>query len=152
VGDATTLSGWHCNFNNRIISEGITMKIDANDVDRLIDEIDILEKDVRRYKHIWKKAQYNYEYMFDRHADKEIIIKQNEMLMNFMTDYALAQKALHKHNHNHCVKKVVDSIPDEELLIVSAAFEARLKDRCKDKPGQFESIMKALNLEESITG
>ena len=152
MGDAATLSGGHCDFNNRIISEGITMKIDANDVDRLCDEIDILTKDKAKYKYLWKKAKSNYEYMFDRHADKEIIIKQNEMLMNFMTDYALAQRALHKHNHIHCVKKVVNSIPDEELLIVSAAFEARLKDRCKDKPGQFESIMKALNLEESITG
>ena len=152
MGNATCYSMWHCNFNNRIISEGITMKIDANDVDRLCDEIDILTKDKAKYKYLWKKAKSNYEYMFDRHADKEIIIKQNEMLMNFMTDYALFQKRLYKPNHDECVKDVVNTIPNEELLIVSAAFEARLKDRCKDKPGQFESIMKALNLEESITG
>ena len=152
MGDATTLSGWHCNFNNRIISEDITMKIEANDVGRLLDEIDILTKDKAKYKYLWKKAKSNYEYMFDRHADKENIIKQNEMLLTFMTDYAIFQKRLYKTNHDACVRDVVNTIPNEELLIVSAAFEARLKERCKDKPGQFESIMNALNIEESITG
>lgn len=152
MGDATTLSGWHCNFNNRIISEGITMKIEANDVSRLLDEIDILTKDKAKYKYLWKKAKSNYEYMFDRHADKENIIKQNEMLLTFMTDYAIFQRKLYETNHVACVKDVINTIPNEELLIVSEAFEARLKERCKDKPGKFESIMNALNIEESITG
>ena len=66
------------------------MKIDANDVDRLCDEIDILTKDKAKYKYLWKKAKSNYEYMFDKHADKEIIIRQNEMLMNFMTEMCSA--------------------------------------------------------------
>ena len=122
-------------------------------VDLLIDEIDILKEDVKKYKYLWKKAEANYQYMFDQHADKEIIIKQNKMFEDFMIDYALEQKRLHIHNHNHCVKKVVDSIPNDELLNVSKAFEERLKERCKDKePGTFELIMESLHINASVKG
>ncbi len=79
--------------------------------------------------------------------------KQNEIFINFIIDYALEQRRLHIHNHNHCVKKVVDSIPHDELLNVSKAFEERLKERCKDKePGTFELIMQSLNIDASIKG
>jgi len=122
----------HYNINVRTCSEDTTMKVKANDVNRLLDEIDILQKDVKKYK--------------DLH-------KQNDIFMNFVTDYAIAQKKLHKYNHDHCVKQVIDSIPHDELLNVSAAFEARLKERCKDKePGTFELIMESLNIDSSIKG
>jgi len=122
-------------------------------VDKLMDEVDILRADVKKYKHIWKKAEANYIYMFERHAEKEDIIKQNNIFMDFITDYAILQKKLHKYNHDHCVKQVVDSVPDDELLNVSAAFEKRLKEKCKDKePDTFELIMESLNIDSSIKG
>lgn len=140
------------NINVRIYSEDITMNVSTDKINQLLDEIDILEKDVKKYKHIWKKAKANYEYMFERHAEKEDIIKQNEIYMDFITDYAIAQKKLHRYNHDHCVKHVIDLIPDNELLNVSQVFEERLKERCKDKPGTFELIMESLNMDSSIKG
>lgn len=129
------------------------MKINANDVDKLLDEIDILKEDIKKYKYIWKKAEANYQYMFEENAKNENIMKQNNIFMDFIIDYALAQRRLHIHNHNHCVKHVVDTIPHDELLNVSQAFEERLKERCKDeKPGTFELIMESLNIDSSIKG
>lgn len=128
------------------------MDISTDKVNKLLDEIDKLKAEVKHYKHIWKKAKANYEYMFDEHAEKEKIIKQSKMFEDFIIDYALAQKRLHIYNHNHCIKHVVDSIPNEELLIVSSAFESRLKERCKDKPGLYETIMNSLEIESSIKG
>jgi len=108
------------------------MKVNANKINQLLDEIDILEKDVKKYKDLYK---------------------QNDIFMKFVTDYAIAQKKLHRYNHDHCVKQVIDSIPHDELPNVSAAFEARLKERCKDKePGTFELIMQSLNVDSSIKG
>lgn len=128
------------------------MNVSTDKINQLLDEIDILEKDVKKYKHIWKKAEANYQYMFERHAEKEDIIKQNETFMNFITDYAIAQKKLHRYNHDHCVKHVIDCVPHDQLLNVSKAFEERLKERCKDKPGTFELIMESLNTDSSIKG
>lgn len=108
------------------------MKVNANKINQLLDEINILEKDVKKYKDLYK---------------------QNDIFMKFVTDYAIAQKKLHRYNHNHCVQQVIDSIPHDELPSVSAAFEARLKERCKDKePGTFELIMQSLNVDSSIKG
>lgn len=39
-------------------------------------EIDTLKEDVKQTTYIYKKAQRNYEYMFERHAEKEIKIKE----------------------------------------------------------------------------
>lgn len=79
--------------------------------------------------------------------------EQKEIFMNFITDYAIEQKKLHIHNHNHCVKRVIDLIPKDQLLNVSNAFEERLRKRCKDKePGTFELIMDSLNIDASIKG
>jgi hypothetical protein len=128
------------------------MNVSTDKINQLLDEIDILEKDVKKYKHIWKKAKANYEYMFEQHAEKEDIIKQNEIFMDFITDYAIAQKKLHRYNHDHCVKHVIDCVPHDQLLNVSKVFEERLKERCKDKPGTFELIMKSLNIDSSIKG
>ena len=123
------------------------------EVKELFEEIAKLKEEVKHYKRIWKKAESNYEYMFDRHKEKEKIIKQSKMFEDLMIDYCLEQKRLHVHNHNHCVKQVVNKVPDEDLQTVSAAFEARLKDRCNEKePGLFELVMQSLNIESSVKG
>ena len=132
MGGATYMYGMHFYINVGICSEDITMNIDTDKVNQLLDEIDILEKDVKKYKDLYK---------------------QNKIFINFMVDYALAQRRLHRYNHDHCVKQVVDKIPNEELLNVSKAFEERLKERCKDKePGTFELIMESLNIDSYIKG
>jgi hypothetical protein len=107
------------------------MNVSTDKINRLLMEIDILEKDVKKYKDLYK---------------------QNNIFMNFVTDYAIAQKKLHRYNHDHCVKHVIDSIPHDELLNVSKAFEERLKKKCKDsgEPGTFELIMESLNMDSSI--
>lgn len=105
---------------------GITDKLN-----RLYDEIDILEKDKVKYKKLWL---------------------EEKLVTDFCIDYAVTQKKLHRHNHNHCVSKVVDSIPNENLLDVSSAFQTRLKEKLKDQPGLFGDIMNSINQETFVKG
>ncbi len=107
------------------------MKIDANDVDRLCDEIDILTKDKAKYKELWL---------------------EEKLVTDFCIDYAVMQKKLHRHNHNHCVKHVIDNIPNDNLLDVSNAFQTRLKEKLKNKPGLFDDIMNSINQEAFVKG
>ena len=107
------------------------MEIKTNDVNTLLDHIDVLEKDKDKYKRLWL---------------------EEKIVNDFCIDYAIAQKKLHRHNHNHCVKHVIDSIPADNLMGVSHAFAERLKERCKDKPGLYETIMNSLEIESSIKG
>ena len=134
MGDATTLSGGHCNFNNRIISEGITMKVNANDVDRLCDEIDILEKDIKKYKYIWKKAESNYKYMFDRHAEKEETIVKLELQIAFYLKYTLEQKLRHQENHKNALRIATDAISKDNILATANAFEEEMIEKGYPSP------------------
>jgi len=107
------------------------MEIKANDVENLLDHIDILEKDKVKYKKLWL---------------------EEKLVTDFCIDYAITQKKLHRHNHNHCVTKVIDSIPNENLLDVSSAFQTRLKEKLKDKPSLFDDIMNSMNHETLVKG
>ena len=40
-------------------------------IKKLFDEIAKLQEEVKHYKHIWKKAESNYEYMMDKHNKKD---------------------------------------------------------------------------------
>ena len=120
MGDATTLSGWHCNFNNRIISEGITMIIDTNDIEKLLKGIESLEQDVKMYKSLY--------------YDKAIQV-------DFYMLYALEQKLRHKENHTNAVKVAVDKTEVDKLLATSNAFELEKKIRDTD-PIAVEMLIK----------
>ena len=123
MGGATCCIGMHHNFNAGIYSEDITMIVKANDVDRLCDEIDILEKDVKKYKYIWKKAESNYEYMFRCNAEKEETIVKLELQIAFYLKYTLEQKTRHKNNHENAMKVATDAMSKDNILATANAFE-----------------------------
>tara|TARA_R100000734_G_C3308600_1_gene99219 strand:+ start:163 stop:441 length:279 start_codon:yes stop_codon:yes gene_type:complete len=50
-------------------------------IKKLFDEIAKLQEEVKHYKHIWKKAESNYEYMMDKHNKKDEVLKDIFLLI-----------------------------------------------------------------------
>ena len=121
------------------------MKVNANDVGKLIDEIEILEKDKAKYKELWEKEKAMWGCKWNKLVDLENIVE-------FMMDYCIQQRRLHRHNHDHCVQKVVSSLGEDNAAAFLNAFTNRLEMLLKHEPDRFELVMQTMNLESMIKG
>ena len=149
MGGATYGWGMHLCINVRTNSEDIvmTIKVKANDIDKLLNEIDILTKDKAKYKKLWKKAENNYDYMFEVNSKNEDKIEEQEDMLHLIINYCIFQRKLYRSNHYQCIKQAIDKIPHDKLLDISKAFEARLKAQCSDEK-EFNEVMKHIDSSE----
>jgi len=121
------------------------MKVNANDVGKLIDEIEILGKDKAKYKELWEKEKAMWGGKWNKLVELENIVE-------FMMDYTIQQRRLHKHNHDHCLAKVVNNISDKDAASFLNAFTNMLEAKLKHEPDRYALVMESMNLDSLIKG